>query len=331
MIRVVHVCRKPQTQNYSVEGLFHTVRRHLPPDIAVEVAVAPWPSRGVSRRVRNTLWARRLREDGLVPHVTGDILYVAPALGPATIVTIHDLGWVARGGVSQAIFEALWFRLPVRTVCAVTTDSAFIRGELLRRVGCPSHRVHVVPCCYDPVFTTAPEHYHAERPVVLAVGTTANKNIERLCAALEGLRCELHVVGPLSPSQRTAVSRHHIQARVSVGIAQDAIVAAYHEADIVAFPSWYEGFGLPIIEGQICGRPVLTSRAASMPEVAGAGACLIDPLDVSSIRTGLRRIMDSADYRAELRTLGLENVRRFAPTTVAEQFATLYRAVAATS
>ena len=62
-----------------------------------------------------------------------------------------------------------------------------------------------------------------------------------------------------------------------------------------------------------------------------AGACLIDPLDVSSIRTGLRRIMDSADYRAELRTLGLENARRFAPTTVAEQFATLYRAVAATS
>jgi glycosyltransferase involved in cell wall biosynthesis len=170
--------------------------------------------------------------------------------------------------------------------------------------------------------------FRDDAPVILAVGTTANKNLERLCAALEGIDCILHVVGKMSIAQRDAVRCHGITLRSSESLSHMEMVEAYRDADLVAFPSLFEGFGLPIIEGQATGRPVLTSSVTAMPEVAGDAACLVDPFDVKSIRAGLVRLLTSPDYRAELRERGLVNVRRFSAGAVAEQYAELYRSVA---
>jgi glycosyltransferase involved in cell wall biosynthesis len=88
---------------------------------------------------------------------------------------------------------------------------------------------------------------------------------------------------------------------------------------------------LPIVEGQAVGRPVVTSNCSSMAEVAGDSACLVDPLDVASIRAGVARVCGDADYRAELVRRGFENVKRFSARAVAEQYAALYREVAGQS
>jgi glycosyltransferase involved in cell wall biosynthesis len=101
----------------------------------------------------------------------------------------------------------------------------------------------------------------------------------------------------------------------------------YAQADMVLFASTYEGFGLPIIEAQATGRPVVTSRVTAMPEVAGEGACLVDPYDVSSIRNGVLRVLDDGSYRDSLVHLGFENVRRFEPSLIASQYARLYEEV----
>ena len=102
----------------------------------------------------------------------------------------------------------------------------------------------------------------------------------------------------------------------------------YEEADIVTLMSTLEGFGMPIVEAQAVGRVVVTSNVSSMPEVAGDGACLVDPLDVSAIRAGIRKVIDDDGYREDLVRRGFENVKRFDPERIAQQYLDLYRRIA---
>ena len=93
------------------------------------------------------------------------------------------------------------------------------------------------------------------------------------------------------------------------------------------FASLYEGFGLPILEGQAVRRPVITSNLYSMPEVWADGACYVDPLNVSDIRNKVKRILDDADFREQLITSGLKNVENYRLSNVVRQYAELYEQV----
>ena len=135
---------------------------------------------------------------------------------------------------------------------------------------------------------------------------------------------KLHIVGNPSNFQKQLLKKNNITCQISSPLSDEEMRKAYIECDILVFPSIYEGFGLPIMEAQLTGRPVLTSNLSPMKEVAGQGAMLVDPYDPQSIRDGISKIIDDNQFRDQLVEAGFENVKRFDPELVAAQYAELY-------
>ena len=109
-----------------------------------------------------------------------------------------------------------------------------------------------------------------------------------------------------------------------VDLSDAELHAAYAESNALIFASTDEGFGLPILEAQALGRPVITSARAPMDDVAGTGALLVDPEDVTAIGNACRRLMEDGQLRAQLIAAGLKNVERFRPEAAAQAYTQLF-------
>src|ERR1039457_1051746 len=138
-----------------------------------------------------------------------------------------------------------------------------------------------------------------------------NKNICRVAEALQRIPCRLDIIGRLTERQREVLEFNRIQYTEQWDLSDQQVIEKYRQCDLVVFASIYEGFGMPIVEANATGRPVVTSNIGSMPEVAGTAACLVDPFDCASIREGILRVIEDADYRNNLVAQGYENAKRF--------------------
>ena len=143
--------------------------------------------------------------------------------------------------------------------------------------------------------------------------------------ACRGLELTLVVLGDLDEAGRQRIADAGIDTEFHARLGRDDVVALYRSCDVVMFASTYEGFGLPILEAQAVGRPLITSDLPPMNEVAGGAALLVDPLDTESIRDALRRAMSDAVLRDDLVRHGLENVRHWRMDAVAAGYAEVYR------
>lgn len=313
---------------HSIEELFATIAGALPADIAVTQRVAPRAGTAPSALWQNLRWARGAMTE--VSHITGDVHYLAAALDPhRTVLTIHDLRFLNHPSPwKRALLRLLWLRLPVNRARSVTVISEATRLELLKLVKIPESRLRVIPNCLASTFSVSPKAFDAKRPTILHVGTTDNKNLQRLALALHGLSCRLQILGKPTPEQEGVLRENGIDYSWAAGLSREAVVDLYRQSDLLCFVSTYEGFGLPVIEAQAVGRPVITSNLSSLPEVAGDGALLVDPYDVQAIRSAVLRVMADGALRDELLAKGQANIARFAPQRIAEQYAEVYREIA---
>lgn len=326
-LKVIHLTRKPQAGFHSFERLFRDIRQALPPEIEVRVVYSWCHSRGLFPRLLNLLQALFLRGD--VIHITGDIHYLALGLvGRKVVITVHDLAPLRTSrGWRRRLLEVLWYRLPFRIASSVTTISKAVRDELVEAFDMASNAIEVIPNCISPSFKPVPKAW-PDKPTVLMVGTRPQKNIERMAAALSGLPVQAFIIGTLTAAQSKAFAASGVPVTMS-GIIDDAeVLRAYQNADLLAFASTYEGFGLPILEAQAIGRPVLTSNFGSMAEVAGDSSCLINSHATKSIRDGLEMLLWDSGYRNQLIERGFANAKCFSVTVSAEAYASLYRRVA---
>jgi glycosyltransferase involved in cell wall biosynthesis len=232
-------------------------------------------------------------------------------------------------GWRRDLLKWFWLKLPVRHCKYITAVSEATKQEIIKYTDCPADKIRVIPTIISTHFVYSPLVPRAERPMILHIGTAENKNLERHIKALAGLPIQLYIVGKLYPPQLSLLEQYQIDYQNDFNLSDDALHQLYKECALVLFASTLEGFGMPILEAQAVGRPVVTSNLSSMPYVAGEAACLVDPYDTTSIRAGVEKVLADTVYRNELTQKGLKNIERFSAAEVARQYEALYAEVAA--
>ena len=282
-----------------------------------------WPFGLIYNIIRYAILSMR----GGVFHITGDVQYIACLMNSKrTFLTVHDCVPLHNTNVpkySKWLCYWLWYYLPLKHLKYITCISEATRKDLISFFPWVEHKLSVIPNPVGDEFRYVPKEINVTNPRILHVGTRSNKNLERVIESLDGVQCQLVIIGELTDKQRFLLQRYNINYINRVHISDEDIVEEYRQADIISFPSLFEGFGMPIIEGQATGRPVITSNIEPMCSVAGNAAILVDPYNIKAIKKGL--IGNTKKDLIAIVEKGLENAKRFHSQAIAQQYISLYK------
>jgi len=260
--------------------------------------------------------------------------FLPPTRSARRVVTIYDLSFLTMPEHSSPKITNVFargVRRFAREADAVLTCSQATKSDVVRLLGVAPDRVEVAYGAVDESLVALDRdaaagrvagRFGVRRPFILFVGTLEpRKNVPALVRAFGRLAREIpHDLVLAGPKgwQAEAIFKEiealHLEERVILTgfIPERADLAAlYSAADLFAFPSLYEGFGLPVLEAMTCGCPVVTADNSSLPEVAGEAALLVDAGDVPGIASAMRRVLEDDALRQAMVDKGFEQARRF--------------------
>jgi len=288
-----------------------------------------------------------------VVHATNHAAVPPVRRGQHLVVTVHDLAFARFPDLFPRRWLSLYrrgLRAAVERADAILVPSASVRDDLVARTKINPDRVHMTPLAASQGWVRD-EIVDADReeladhgitpPYILAVGTIEpRKNLVRLVRAYrqlaaQGLPQSLVLIGDdgwgadeLRAELDTGGPGRVVRAG---GLSAETLATAYADADVVAYVSLYEGFGLPVLEAMSAGAPVVTSNTSSLPEVAGDAALLVDPEDVGGIADALARVLTDPALSEDLRRRGRERSAMFSWAATARATLDVYRHVTGAS
>lgn len=320
---VHHFNRDQRPANYTFEQLFGAIRAELSKDITIINNDMP---SGLNR-LQAILWAKK--NAGKINHITGDVHFLSYGIPKnKSILTIHDIGYFKQElrGFKKQFYKKIWLTDPCKKVEIITVISNYTKLDLIESVKINEEKIVVIPNPLLPGFRKIPKIKNS-KPVILQVGSGNNKNLSRLISSCIGLDVKLLLINKLfdkSINDKLIKSKIEFEQRTDLNF--EELLQAYVDSDILFFASEYEGFGMPIIEAQAVGRPVITSNLSAMPEIAGKDAAyFVNPFQVEDIRNAILRLIEDTSKSNYLVEKGYENIQRFSLKEIASKYKNIYQ------
>jgi len=277
--------------------------------------------------------------------------FVLPPLGKRVrkMVTIHDLAFIEHPEYAVPSLAAYLRKVVPESVAradVVATVSSEVSRTLIEHFQTPREKLTVIPNgvapyfrrITDPIILAATRHkFGLKHPLLLGVGTLEpRKNHLGLIKAFYQAQKQkngpamLAIAGRpgwLYEETRNLVAELKLERKVRfLGRVTDLeLVTLYSMADVFAFPSFFEGFGIPPLEAMACGAPVITSNTSSLPEVVGDAALLIDPNDVDALAQAILRLLSNEQLRMELVQKGYQRVQQYTWAMSARKVLKIYQ------
>lgn len=308
----------------------------------------------LSERIATVLWQRvglplpiELFTGGLDLFHSPDFV-LPPLRHSISLVTIHDLTFLIHPKCADPrLVRYLTSRVPkaVERANMVLADSQCTKGDLIRLLGVPIEKIEVVyggvsseftPVTDEVVLARVREKYGIDRPFILSLGRLEpRKNLDRLIEAYWLLRQETNPPhrlllagekGWLCEGLFVQVEKLKLGGDVIfLGFVPDEdLPALFSLADVFAYPSLYEGFGLPPLEAMACGAPVVASNTSCLPEVLGEAARFVNPHDVNTIAEALHRVIIDDELRRNMSRQSLARAAQFSWSASAQKLLSVY-------
>lgn len=320
--------RKPiYGKNYSVEKYYYElIKNHYDSKFILKLKICPVLSKGFFRRIYLIFWA--YFNQGDINHVCGDINFITILLKKSrTILTVLDNYSMKRlKGFKKIIYYFFWLKIPLSRCSQIITISRNTSNELIKYFPKLRNRITEIDVSIQKIFKKSVKKFNSF-PSILIIGTSINKNLHNSISALLKIRCKVLIIGKLNETQKHLLNNFNIQYENFFNLNDFEVYKIYRESDILLFPSTYEGFGIPILEAQAVGRPVITSNINPLTYVGGNGALFVNPHSIQSITNGVKTIIKNNFLRKKLIKNGFENIRRFNVKSILQQHYNCYNQI----
>ncbi len=326
MNTIVLLFRSKKLNSHSIENIFNMLKDEYALNFNVSAFYASEISSSFKCLIKNMLSVNKIN-DGII-HITGDIHYAALISTQKTVLTIHDCGFYFNAkGIKKFIFWLLWFFLPFIKYNKITAISESTIAEIAKIPFLPKREILLIENPCNSLFFTNKTALTNER-VILHVGTKQNKNLEMVIESTKELNSHLIIIGKTSKYINEMLLRYKYSYENHINITNEALVNFYKRCRVVSFPSLYEGFGMPIVEGQAVGRIVVTSNLEPMRSVANGGAILVDPHSINSIRAGFEKAFTiNNEEMLNLLEKGYANASKFKLNFIVSKYQKVYESL----
>lgn len=316
---------RPPSEMVSIEKCFDAIIGSMSRQKEVKISKSYvkslwiWPFTLAYNIIQYAFKSRRHR----VFHITGDVQYLGCLMNPKnTIMTIHDCVSLHNASASflyRRLVYYLWYYFPLKHLKYICCISRETYRDVLSFFPWAEPKLIIIPSPVSDQFNYKERSFNETCPRILHIGTRENKNLMRVIYALKGVKCHLRIIGKLTEEIFSIMKSIGIEYSNDYNISEEQIVQEYVDSDIVSFPSLFEGFGLPIVEAQAVGRPVVTSNIEPMRTI-GRGAVFVDPYSIESIRDGFLSVITNKDIREKCVSDGLRNCKNYSSEKVSEMY-----------
>ena len=329
MKKKIHIFlrKKNSISHHSIERFASSIANHIKiKNAEIKILKCPLVSEGVFNRFYLIFWA--YFNQGDINHIIGDIHFISILLNKKkTINTYLDCRLLHEfKGIAFFLYNLFWFKIPILRSSVLTFISEFTKNDLNKFFNIKYIENHVIPV---PLFSEnikINQNKTKSKPYkILIIGTQKHKNFFNMIKSTQGLNVKIYVIGEIDNEVNNYILKNNIKVINYVDVSNNFINNLYYHCDILLMASYYEGFGMPIIEAQYSNLAVITSNLEPMNKICGKnGAVLVNPKKIKDLKMSLLKIINNKKFYKNLIQNGNKNSSKYKKSHINRKYKNIY-------